>query len=167
MAIKVLPHEQILSLLREGPQRITAATAGLEPGQLRARPAPEEWSANEVLAHLRACADVWGGCMRRIIEEDRPTIRAVNPRTWMEKTDYRELDFRPSLEAFMAQRAELLAFLEGQAEASWQRSATVSVAGRPFERTVQFYGQWLAQHERTHVKQIERIGQEMQVARRK
>lgn len=162
MARALIGIPQILSLLREGPARIAAATDGVAAARLRARPAPEEWSTNEVLAHLRACADMWGGCMRRIIEEDRPTIRAVNPRTWMEKTDYRELDFRPSLEAFAAQRAELLAFLEGQAEASWQRSATVSVAGRPLERTVQFYGQWLAQHERTHVKQIERIVREMQ-----
>lgn len=161
MAITVIRPDQILSLLREGPVRIAAATGGVASEQLRARPAPEEWSANEVLAHLRSCADVWGGCMRRIIEEDRPTIRAINPRTWMGKTDYPELEFRPSLEAFSVQRAELLAFLEGLADTIWQRAATVMVAGRPMERTVQYYGQWLAQHERTHVKQIERMGKEM------
>jgi hypothetical protein len=26
-----------------------------------------EWSAVEVLAHLRACGDVWGGCIARIL----------------------------------------------------------------------------------------------------
>lgn len=160
MAITVISPEQILGLLREGPRRIAAATGGVAPERLRAQPTPEEWSVNEVLAHLRACADVWGGCMRRILEEDRPTFQAINPRTWMAKTDYPELEFRTSLEAFTAQRKALLAFLEGLAEASWQRSATVSVAGRPYERTVLYYGQWLAQHERTHVKQIERMMKE-------
>jgi hypothetical protein len=157
MASMVIPPEQILSLLQEGPARIAVAAARVAPERLRARPAPEEWSANEVLAHLRACADVWGESIRRIITEDHPTIRAVNPRTWMEKTDYPELEFQPSLEAFTAQRAELLAFLEEQAEASWQRTATVKGAGRPLEQTMHFFGDKLARHERTHVKQIERL----------
>ena len=161
MAITVIPREQILSLLQEGPRRIAAATGGVAPERLQARPSPEEWSANEVLAHLRACADVWGGCMYRIAAEDRPTIRAINPRTWMMKTDYPELEFRASLQAFTQQREELLAFLEGLAEASWNRSATVIGAGRALERTMQFYAQWLAQHERAHVKEIERIGKGM------
>ncbi|HRC77085.1 MAG TPA: hypothetical protein PLO33_15500, partial [Kouleothrix sp.] len=30
-------------------------------------------------------------------------------------------------------------------------------AGRPLERTVLFYAQWLASHERTHLKQIGRV----------
>ena len=30
-------------------------------------------------------------------------------------------------------------------------------AGKVLERTVLFYAQWLAEHERPHVKQIERI----------
>jgi len=161
----VLAPEQILSLLQEGPVRIAAATGRVAPERLCARPGPEEWSANEVLAHLRACADVWGGCMHRIIEEDHPTIWAINPRTWMEKTDYPELEFQPSLQAFMLQRAELLAFLEGLAEASWQRTATVKGAGRPLEQTMQIFGDKLARHERTHVKQIERIVREMEVER--
>ena len=93
MAPMVIPREQILSLLREGPRRIAGATGGVASERLCTRLAPEEWSANEVLAHLRACADVWGGCMHRIIEEDHPTIRAINPRTWMDKTDYPELEF--------------------------------------------------------------------------
>jgi hypothetical protein len=33
----------------------------------------------------------------------------------------------------------------------------VTVAGKPRERTVRFYAEWLAIHERPHVKQIERM----------
>lgn len=53
--------EQTLTLLAETPERIAILTDGLSPAQLQTRPAPDEWSAVEVLAHLRACADVWGG----------------------------------------------------------------------------------------------------------
>ena len=37
---------------------------------------------------------------------------------------------------------------------SWSRTATVTGAGAALERTVLFYAQWLARHERGHVKQI-------------
>ena len=149
--------EQVLTLLAEAPPRLEALTAGLAPAQLRAAPSDDQWSANEVLAHLRACADVWGGCIAAIIAEERPTLRAVNPRTWIIQTDYRELEFRPSLHAFAAQRADLLAVLEPLPPEGWSRAATVTGAGKVLERTVLSYARWLAEHERPHVKQVARI----------
>lgn len=153
-----LTPEQILTMLAATPPRLVALTDGLAPEALRARPAPEEWSATEVLAHLRACADVWGGCIATILAEDRPMLRAVNPRTWIKQTNYRELDFQPSLHAFAMQRAELMAVLKPLPAAGWSRSAIVTGAGRPLTLTVLSYAQRLALHERPHIKQIGRIG---------
>ena len=100
---------------------------------------------------------MWGKCIETIIAEDRPTIRTINPRTWIKKTDYLELEFRPSLRSFATQRADLLAVLEPLPHEGWSRAATVTGAGKVLERTVLFYVRWLAGHERPHVKQIERI----------
>jgi len=147
----------VLALLDETPRRIAALTAGLAPAQLRSTPNHDGWSANDVLAHLRACADVWGDSMAAVIAEDAPTLRAVNPRTWILKTDYLELEFRPSLRSFAKQRDELLAVLKPLPREGWSRRATVTGAGKVLERTVLFYGRWMAGHERPHVKQIERI----------
>lgn len=149
--------EQVLPLLAETPSRLATLTADRSPAALRTPPSPDEWSANDVLAHLRACADMWGQAIMRILAEDAPTIQAVNPRTWIDQTDYRSLDFRPSLRAFTTQRAELLAALEPLPRAGWSRTATVTGAGRPLERTVLQYAERLARHERPHVKQIGRI----------
>ena len=99
-------------MLAQTPTCIAVLTEGLPPAQLRTAPSADEWSANDVLAHLRSCADMWGGYMRRILAEDRPTIRVVNPRAWIKQTDYLELEFAPSLRAFTTQRAALLAILE-------------------------------------------------------
>jgi hypothetical protein len=153
----LLTIEQVLTLLAETPPRIAALSAGLAQDQLHGSPTLDEWSANDVLAHLRACADVWGGCIAVIIAEEGPTLRAVNPRTWIKQTDYLELEFQPSLRAFATQRAELLAILEPLPAEGWARAATVTGAGKVLERTVLFYADWLARHERPHVKQIERI----------
>ena len=153
----------MLTLLAAAPPRLAALAAGLAPAQLRAAAGPDEWSANDVLAHLRACADVWGNCIAAMLEEDRPTLRAINPRTWIERTDYRRLDFQLSLSAFTAQRARLLAVLQPLPPQGWSRAATVTGAGKALERTVLSYAEWLARHERPHVKQIEHIVSTLQV----
>jgi DinB superfamily len=158
-----LTIEQVLTLLAATPPRIDALTADLTPDQLQTAPNHDEWSANDVLAHLRACADVWGSCIVTMIAEDRPTLRAVNPRTWIKQTDYRDLEFRPSLRAFATQRADLLAVLEPLPPEGWSRAATVTGAGAVLERTVLTYAQWLARHERPHLKQIERIVNTMHI----
>jgi hypothetical protein len=144
-------------MLAATPPRIAALTAGLAPAQLQAPPAPGEWSANQVLAHLRACADMWGGCIVEIMAQDHPTLRAIDPRTWLNRTDYREQAFQRSLDAFTTQRNELLAVLAPLTPDGWARGATVTGAGKPLERTARFYAGWLARHERPHLKQIERI----------
>jgi hypothetical protein len=153
-------------MLAAAPPRIAELTVGLAPAQLLAAPNRGEWSANDVLAHLRSCADVWGGCIESIIAHDRPTIRAVNPTTWINQTNYRELAFQPSLRVFAAQRADLLAVLQPLAPAGWSRAATVTGAGHVLERTVLSYAEWLARHERPHVKQIERIVKSISTANR-
>ncbi len=157
MPSRSLTIEQVLILLAETSPRIAVLTAGLTQAQLHTTPNPDEWSANDVLAHLRACADVWGNCIVAIITQDTPTLRAVNPTTWIKKTDYLEQEFQPSLHAFTTQRTELLAVLEPLAPEGWSRAATVTGAGKVLDRTVLGYAQRLAGHERPHLKQIERI----------
>ncbi len=152
-----LTIDQVLTQLREQPEQIAALTAGLPRARLHSPRSPDEWSVNDVLAHLRSCSDMWGRYIAMIIAEDRPTIRAMNPTTWIRRTNYPELEFTPSLHAFAEQRAELLALLRPLPEAGWSRGATVTGAGRPRERTVLEYARWLANHERSHVKHIARI----------
>jgi len=153
----MLPVEQILSLLVEAPRHIKVVTARLDPARLRIAPREGEWSANQILAHLRACADVWGGSIVTMVREDHPTIRAINPRTWIRDTYYLDRTFRPSLRAYTQQRTELLAHLESLSPRDWSRGGTFTGAGKPLERTVLSEADAIARHERLHVKQIARV----------
>jgi hypothetical protein len=148
---------QALLLLRENPARIATLTAPLTAAQLHAAPAPNEWSANDVLGHLRSCADVWGGAIGRLIEADTPTIRVVSPRGRIKRTNYRHAEFRTSFLAFVAQRDELLALLEPLAREGWSRTATVKGAGKVSTITVLDLAQKLALHEQHHLDQFARI----------
>lgn len=152
-----LSRDEIVALLAENFARIAHATADLDAARLRTAPAGGGWSVTEILAHLRAGADVWGGCIETILAEDRPTIRAVGRRSYIHQTDYPDLEFEPSFRAFAAQRADLRATLEPLPPEAWARTAVVAGAGAVLERTLNWYALGLAAHERSHVKQIVRM----------
>jgi len=66
-----------------------------------------------------------GNCIEVIIAQDKPTIRAVNPTTWINDTDCLEQKFQPSLRAFATQCTDLLKVLEPLAVKGWSRAVTV------------------------------------------
>jgi len=114
----------VLTVLAEMPKRIAGIARGHTDRQLHRKPAPDAWSAQEVVAHLRACADVWGGSIERILAEDHPTIRYVSPRGWIKKTDYLQLSFRETLRGFSQRRAVLVGKLGDVGQRGWMRGAT-------------------------------------------
>ena len=152
-----LTIDQLLTQLADQPKAIAALTEGLPRARLHRSPSRGEWSLNDVLAHLRSCSDMWGKYIATIIDEDRPTIRAMNPTTWIKSTNYPELDFATSFRAYRRQRAQLLTLLRSLPKAGWSRTALVTGAGRPRERTALEYARWLANHERSHLRQITRL----------
>jgi hypothetical protein len=153
MARELMTIEQILTILRDTPDRLSDLTSELTEVQLQAAPEPGEWSVAEIAAHLRSCADVWGKAIETIVATDHPTIRAVSPTTWIRSTDYRELAFASSWQAFTTQRDRLLALLGCLPDQGWSRSATVLGGGRPLELTAHSYANRMARHERTHWRQ--------------
>ena len=157
--MKVAPAEieTLLKLLSQSPRRISAASKALEDSRLYFRPDDKSWSANDVLAHLRACADVWGKSIMAMIAQDHPTLRYVSPRTWIRKTDYPDLEFRPSLDAFTRQRRELLKSLKTLELAGWARGATFTATTTGREETVLSYVQRMALHENKHCGQVETL----------
>lgn len=157
MTNKYLPIDQILTILKETPPRLAKLTSGLAPAQLHAAPNSGEWSVNEVLAHLRACDDVWGSYyIMTSLAQDKPTIKARNPRTWIKSTNYLEQNFQSSLRAFAKQRKKLLSVLESLSSKDWARTNTLIGAGKPLQQTLLSHADGLARHERAHLKQVER-----------
>jgi len=110
---------------------------------------------------LRSCADVWGGYIKKILDQDRPKIRAVSPRGWINRTDYREQEFASSWQSFTAQRAELLRTLDALGPAAWARGASVTRSGKTTTETVLSYAERLSEHERHHLAQFERLASTM------
>lgn len=149
--------EQILILLAETPRRLEALTNGLIPAQLHMKLDEGSWSANDILAHLRSCADIWGKSILTMLAQDTPILRYISPRTWMKKTDYAEQSFHISFESFANQRNDLLAVLKPLALEDWSRRAlfTGTVKGR--EQTVLTYARRIVDHEIVHLAQMKSV----------
>ena len=145
--------EKYLYLLEETPQRLLKSTKSVDETRLQQRSAKEQWSVNDILAHLRACADVWGDSIDAMLAKEHPTVPYRHPRQWIKKTDYPELPFHESLKAFTAQRKQLLKALKLLSLEDWSRAATI----KGQEHTVFTQVRRMAMHENVHCDQIESL----------
>src|SRR5262245_28782124 len=154
---RLLEVEEILGILRTSVGRLEGLATGLTDEQLDAPLEPGEWSAAEILGHLRACDDVLGGNIRRIVTEDRPAWRRRSPREWLGKPEY-AAPFSGALEAFAQGRRSVLSVVEPLTGEQWSRVAIVTVSpGKVLEQSTRFFGDWLAGHEQVHLEHLERL----------
>jgi hypothetical protein len=149
--------ERVLAALAQGPARITSMLDGVDASLLAISPDAASWSVAENLAHLRACADVWGAGIARMLSEDQPTIKYVSPRTWIRKTDYCRQDCQALLAAYDRQRRELVASLAALPSQGWSRTGTFTRTTRGRDQTVYSYALRIAEHEGRHLLQIEGV----------
>jgi uncharacterized damage-inducible protein DinB len=153
--MEVTPTEidEILRLLAETPRRIAAVSDDLSGEQLNLEPDSKSWSANDILAHLRACADVWGETIEAMLTKDEPVLKHISPRTWMKRAEYPQLAFSVSFQAFVEQRDDLLQTLNDPDFAGWSRGAMI----KNRRHTVFSQARRMALHEVTHCEQIEAL----------
>jgi len=149
---------RILELLTHTPLRVEKATRGVQTTRLCLRSDVEPWSVSDILAHLRACADVWGGSIIAMIMRDNPTMPYVSPRTWMKKPMYVEQEFNAALESFAKERQKLVKALGNLDDAGWLRRGTFTgTSPRGRDQTVLSYSNRIVDHEQAHLDQIEAL----------
>jgi hypothetical protein len=149
--------QSLLSSLAQTPGRIANMSMGQDDMRLTYRPSDADWSANDNLAHLRSCADVWGRSIMAMISHDHPTLRYVSPRTWIRKTNYPSLEFHVSLDSFARQRSDLLQALRALAIEDWSRGATFTGTSKGREQNILDYARRMTQHEAEHCEQLAKL----------
>ena len=145
--------ERYLAVLSETVSRLEQAVNGRDEARLQFKADKTAWSANEILAHLRSCADLWTHSIYAMLAENEPTFSDINERKWAKVTKYAELPFRESFQAFSLQRQNLLRVLKALPFEAWERSAII------FERKHTIFTQTrrMAKHEMAHLEQIENL----------
>lgn len=97
------------------PALLDAMVAGLTRDRWRARPAPDEWAAVEIVCHLRDEEAEDFGARVRVLLEGGARFAPIDPEGWARAGRYQEADPADALAAFRRQRAESLALLAAAA----------------------------------------------------
>lgn len=142
--------------------QVAALVAGLTPEQLRWRPEAGEWSAKEIVAHLRDAADIWGGRLHRTAEEDTPFLPGFDEGQLARVRSYYYEHYGLALDAFTFYRGHTLALLRSLDDAGWLRAAQHEEAGR---LTIADMVERMADHERDHLDQLRRTLDALRTAR--
>jgi hypothetical protein len=153
--MKATPSEvqKYLGIISESPQRIALAVKGSGEDRLQRRADAKSWSANDILAHLRSCADLWTYSIYAMLAEREPVFSDIDERKWARVTRYVELPFHISFQVFSLQRENLVNVLKDLPFDSWERSALI------VERRHTIFTQTrrLAKHESEHLEQFEAV----------
>jgi DinB superfamily len=137
----------------EGPARLRAAWASVPEEARQWRPAPEKWSAHEVVVH---CADSETNAAQRIryvLAEKEATIVGYDQEAWARDFDYHAHPVEVALLTVEAVRANTAALLRRLPASAWSKVGRHSEHGRYSAED------WLgiyADHVHNHASQIER-----------
>ena len=141
----------IVEKVREAMGRLRAAAVAVPPAQFAEAPAPGEWSANEVMAHVFDAGRHFGEGILRALDGHPPGER-------------RHADERPAAPSHPA--AEWLAMLDRDREALFERALRADPAAR-LEQSIShgFFGllNWretllfIRIHDLDHAGQLEKI----------
>lgn len=144
-------RREIIAAIRSLPNEIDALIAGLSAEQLRRRPAPDQWSIQEVCCHLRDSAEIEGQRIRRLASEDNPFIVAFDQGELARARNYLGEDADRVGSALRVHWGGLAELLEGLSEQEWQRSGVHEETG---PTTIAQRAQLNADHAREHVQQL-------------
>ncbi|MGH9225949.1 MAG: DinB family protein [Acidimicrobiales bacterium] len=119
------PAEAVAALRAFG-RRYRAPLTRFLPGEdgsavVRARPAPDVWSALEYAAHVRDVFDWYAARVERTLAEDRPVFDVVNHEEAAVQHRYNEQDPATVADELAANADRLATVFEGVPDEAWDR----------------------------------------------
>jgi hypothetical protein len=136
------------------PKKLERLIKGLPASKLRKRPGPDQWSVNEILAHMADTEIVGGFRMRLILGSPGTPIAGFDQDAWVIAGHYDKRDPRKSVEQFRAVREANLALLKSLTPGQWKHYGMHSERGR---ESIEDHVLRFAGHDLNHLQQIERI----------
>lgn len=133
------------------PEILVALLGGLDDDVWRARPAPAEWSAVEIVCHLRDEEREDFGARVRVVLDGGAQFAPIDPEGWAAQRGYRESDPRQAMAALHAARADSLAMLAAATAARLAGAVEHPRLGRM--SGLDLLAAWVA-HDRLHLAQL-------------
>lgn len=145
---------EMIEALAATPGWLRQAVAAVLPNLAARAPAPNEWSAADLFAHLRASDAILAPRVYQLLTRPGAPIAGYDERIWARVTGRAKLPILTQLTTFEAQRAELVGVLRTLTPKEWQIGGVHETRG---QLTVLDIATDLARHELEHRAQLERI----------
>ncbi len=146
-----MEFETVYQELAQGAAIIRALVMGVTQAEAQIRPTPQSWSILEVICHL---VDEERDDFRQRVDFmlNRPGEKwpPIHPDAWVTERKYNERDLEQSLNDFLTERSQSLAFLKGLKSANWNASHTSEFGER---KAGELLGSWVA-HDNLHMRQL-------------
>jgi uncharacterized damage-inducible protein DinB len=145
--------DEHLSRLSRTADELATAIKGVADVDLSRRPDEKNWSAKEVVCHLRDTEESFMARFQSVMVMDDPKFLPVEPDRWAAERQYLRNDGREALEAFRRRRDESLRFLRELRPEQWERGGLHATRGR---MTIRDFVELMAWHDDNHLDQLKR-----------
>ena len=148
MDIKI--RQELIDRYKDGYRAVADAILGATDEELDAHPAPDKWSAREIVHHLADSEMTAAIRLRLLLAVDNPGIVGYDQDEFARRLYY-DRPIEASLEAFKAARRTTAEVMERMTEAEWSREGTHTEHGSyPVSTWLEIY----AAHAHAHAEQI-------------
>ena len=168
-----LPIETRCRHLEESPDELARAVGAYSDAQLSLRPDAHNWSAKEIICHLRDVEELFQIRFHTMLALDGPPLlvlgatpsdlarwriggaigHPLDPERWAEDRQYRRQDAHEALTAWRRRRSEVLILLRSLSTDEWQRGGVHLSHGR---LSLADWVASLAAHDDNHLAQFGR-----------
>ena len=138
----------------ESPAVLAQLITGITDSRLKLRPAPDNWSVTEILAHMAEdeLTSTWR--YRQMLEYEAPALPGFDQEMWAAWGDYSSWTPRDALEMFRLLREANLRMFARLTPEQWQRYGVHKERGK---MTVRDLCRHMAAHDTNHIVQIRKI----------
>ena len=145
--------EEQMARMERTADDFAAAITDVPDAVLGKRPDATNWSAKEVICHIRDTEESFMARFETILAMDEPKFPPVEPDRWAADRQYLRNDAAEALATFRARRDESLKFLLGLRPEQWERGGIHATRGR---MTLKDFVGLMAWHDDNHLDQCKR-----------
>ncbi len=147
-------RQRSIALVRELPDKLEAALAGLDDRQMGVPEREGEWSVRAGVHHMADADANFFVRMKLVVTTEKPPILLFPQEEWAALPDTTEVGVRPSVMMLRGIHERWAKFLETLPEAAWVRQAVRPDSG---EVTLDSLLAYYANHGEVHLDQIAKV----------